>query len=88
MSITCEIALRLLPQSLAMEINIGISPGTLRRQAITWTNIDPNICDHMASLSHDELSGQKHFQKFPFIVYGTYKLTSLIRSIDKYSHAQ
>ena len=24
------------------------------RQAITWANVDPNLCQHMASLDHNE----------------------------------
>ena len=29
---------------------------TVRQQAITWANIDPDLCRHMASLDHNELS--------------------------------
>ena len=28
--------------------------GTVRQQAITWTNIDSNLCCHVALLQHDE----------------------------------
>ena len=27
-----------------------------RQQAITWSNVDPDLCRHMASLGHNELS--------------------------------
>ena len=30
--------------------------GAVRQQAITWTNVDPDLCRHMASLGHNELS--------------------------------
>ena len=26
-----------------------------RQQAITWANVDPDLCRHMASLGHNEL---------------------------------
>ena len=26
------------------------------QQAITWANVDPDLCRHMASLGHNELS--------------------------------
>ena len=29
--------------------------GVVRRQAIIWANVDPDLCRHMASLSHNEL---------------------------------
>ena len=29
--------------------------GAVRQQAITWANVDPNLCRHMASLGPDEL---------------------------------
>ena len=38
----------------------GLAPN--RRQAITWTNADPDSCHHMASLGHNKL-------KLPFIAY-------------------
>ena len=28
----------------------------LRHQAITWTNVDPDLCHHMAWLGHNELT--------------------------------
>ena len=30
--------------------------GAIRQQAITWANVDPDICRHMASLGHNELT--------------------------------
>ena len=30
--------------------------GAVRQQAITWTNVDPNLCRHMASLGHNEFN--------------------------------
>ena len=29
--------------------------GVVRQQAITWANVDPDLCHHMASLGHNEL---------------------------------
>ena len=29
--------------------------GAVRQQAITWANVDPDLCRHMASLCHNEL---------------------------------
>ena len=31
----------------------------VRQQAITWTNVDPDVCRHLVSLGHNELI--KHF---------------------------
>ena len=30
--------------------------GAVRQQAITWANVDPDFCRHMASLGHNELN--------------------------------
>ena len=30
--------------------------GAVRQQAITWANVDPYLCRHMASLGHNELT--------------------------------
>ena len=30
-------------------------PGAIRQQAITWANVDPDLCHHMVSLGHNEL---------------------------------
>ena len=29
---------------------------TIRHQAITWANVNPDLCHHMAALAHNELS--------------------------------
>ena len=29
--------------------------GAVRQQAITWVNVDPDLCRHMVSLGHNEL---------------------------------
>ena len=28
----------------------------IRHQAITWANVDPDLCRHMASLAHNDLT--------------------------------
>ena len=30
--------------------------GAVRQQAITWTNVDPDLCTHMASPGHNKLT--------------------------------
>ena len=30
------------------------SGNAVKQQAITWANVDPNICRHMVSLDHNE----------------------------------
>ena len=43
-------------------VNIGSGNGlvlcAIRQQAITWANIDADLCHHMASIGHKELIGQ------------------------------
>ena len=34
--------------------------GALRQQAITWANVDPDLCHHMASLGNNELKQVAH----------------------------
>ena len=34
----------------------GLVPSAIRLQAITWANADPDLCYHMASLGHNELT--------------------------------
>ena len=29
--------------------------GAVRQQAITWANVDPDLCRHMVSVGHNEL---------------------------------
>ena len=36
--------------------------GAVGQQAITWANVDPDICRHMVSLGHNELSWQSRRQ--------------------------
>ena len=31
-----------------------------RQQAITWANVDPDLCRHMASLGHNEVMKYRH----------------------------
>ena len=33
-----------------------VNIGSGRQQAITWANVNPNLCCHMASLGHNELT--------------------------------
>ena len=46
-----------MPQDLTIEKStlVQVMLGTLRQQAITWANVDPNLCCHMASLGNNEL---------------------------------
>ena len=37
-------------------VNIGSAHVAFNRQAITWTNVDPDLCRHMVPLDHNELS--------------------------------
>ena len=40
---------------------VQVMAWAIRQQAITWTNVDPVLCRHMASLGHNELiSNQGH----------------------------
>ena len=35
--------------------------GAVKQQAITWANVDPDLCCHMVSLGHSKLiHGPKH----------------------------
>ena len=43
-SIPCEISLRWIPQALTDDL-VNIGSGTIRQQAITWTNVDPRFRD-------------------------------------------
>ena len=48
-----------MPQSISdVKVNIGsgnVIGGAVRQQAITWTNVDPDLCHHML-LSNSKLS--------------------------------
>ena len=37
-------------------ILVQVMLGAIRQQAITWANVDPDLCRHMASLGLNELS--------------------------------
>ena len=43
-----------------MPMNLTNGKSTLvqviRQQAITWANVDPDLCRHMTSLGHNELT--------------------------------
>ena len=41
-----------------LEYFLWIPMNTLRQWAITWTNVDPQVYHHMASLGHNKLSGR------------------------------
>ena len=56
----------------------------VRHQAITWANVDPDLCRHMASLSHNELIRNQIYRQivrllwyFFLILYTTHLLTNL-----------
>ena len=34
----------------------GLVPSGNKAEAITWANVDPDLCRHIASLGHNELS--------------------------------
>ena len=53
--ISCEIALRWLSLDLT-DGKFREWLGAIRQQAITWANVDPDLCRHMASLGPSELS--------------------------------
>ena len=52
---TCEIVLRPVPQNLTNENSTLIQVGAVRHKAISWANVDPDLCCYMASLGHNEL---------------------------------
>ena len=44
---------------------VQVRVGAIRQQAITWANVDPNLCHHMAwlglnELIHNKVSCQTH----------------------------
>ena len=55
LSYQCEFALWGMPQNLTNEKSWL---GAIRQQAITWTNVDQDLCRHMAPLGHNELTFQ------------------------------
>ena len=56
-----EVTLTGMPQNLTNERTTQVRQwlGTIRQQAITWSNVDPDICLHMAWL------GQNRLKNFP-----------------------
>ena len=38
------------------QVSTGSGIGAVSQQAVTLTNVDPDLCRHMASLGHNELS--------------------------------
>ena len=58
LSTFCEIDLRRMPWSTFDESTLMqvMALGAVRQQAITWANVDPDICHHMPSLHHKELN--------------------------------
>ena len=57
LSISCEIALRWMPQDLLMisQHRYRLWLGGVRQQAITWASDDPDLYCHMVSLGHNDL---------------------------------
>ena len=72
MSTTCEIALRWIPQNTVWPPLI-ISQhwcrswfSAIRQQATTWANVNLDVCNHIASLEHNELTNNKWCSLFNF----------------------
>ena len=57
MSISCEIALRWVPQDHTDDyvMLVQVSLGAFTQQGITWANVEPDLCLQMKPLGHDEL---------------------------------
>ena len=47
------------------------------QQAITWTNVDPDICHHMASLCHNELNSETAPKVYLFLCWMSIKKTAI-----------
>ena len=57
--------------------------GAVRQQAITWANVDPDLCRHMVSLGHNELTVIFGTQiRFQWQEWKTTYLTKLCRHIS------
>ena len=56
--ISCEIALSWwsLDYLMISQHMVRLWLSAVRQQAITWNKVDPDLCRHMASLGHNELS--------------------------------
>ena len=59
--ISCEIALIWMSLDFTDDQStlVQVMACAVRQQAITWANVDPDICRHMASLGHNELKMEK-----------------------------
>ena len=65
--ISCEIVLRKMSSDLTDDKSTLVQFGAVRQQAITWANVDPDPCRHMASLGHNELKIiSPHLQRHDF----------------------
>ena len=56
--ISCELALRWMSLHLTDDKStlVQVMAWCRQQEAITWTNVDPDLCRHMASLGHNELT--------------------------------
>ena len=54
--ISCKIALRRMRLDLTDDKStlVQVMAGAWRHQAITWANVDPDLCRHMVSIGHSE----------------------------------
>ena len=51
-----------MPQNLTNEkFTLAQGIGAVRQQAITWIDVDPELCCHMVSLGCNELSSPKEY---------------------------
>ena len=57
--------------------------GDVRQQAITWANVDPYLCFHMASPGHNGLIRIHSFEHQIVSVIGEYAMESAIFSCDQ-----
>ena len=55
MSTSNEIALRWMPPNTFDDKATMVQISVFRQQAITWANVDPDMCHRMVSLGHDRL---------------------------------
>ena len=55
--ISCEIALIWMSLDFTEDLStlVQVMACGVKQQAITWANVDPDLCRHMASLGHNEL---------------------------------
>ena len=71
LSISCKIAIRWRSQELTDDKS-RLWLGTVRQQAITWANVDPDMFSHMSSPDHKELN--EVYWCWPYI---SWKATSM-----------